>query len=130
VRAAGVPSVRPADRIAFSAALDTRDRNVAAEVLRRWLRACGLDGEIAITPAGLRFASATTDLSCRLISGGAQTAPFYLLEGSFLPAADGPGLQLGALGPLCQAANLGYGVRYIPVRRRRARAGRPTTWPS
>jgi hypothetical protein len=113
--------MRPVERIAFRAVIDTSDRNVAADVLRRWLRHCGLDGEIAITAAGLRFATATADLSCRLTDAGPGTASFFLLDGSFLPVADGPGLQLGALAPLCQAANLGYGVRYVPARP----AGRP-----
>jgi hypothetical protein len=50
-------------------------------------------------------------VSCHLADSGPGTASFFLLEGSFRPAPDGPGLQLGALAPLCQAANLGDGVR-------------------
>jgi hypothetical protein len=84
---------------------------VAADVLQRWLRHCGVAGDVEVSGTGLRYADAATDVSCHLADSGPGTASFFLLEGSFRPAPDGPGLQLGALAPLCQAANLGYGVR-------------------
>jgi hypothetical protein len=101
------------DRIAFFGSIDTSDREVAAEVLSRWLADCGLMGELRMSGAELVYADGATYVFCHPAESGPGTAPYYLLEGYFFATASGPNLRLSALAPLCRAAGLGAGVEYV-----------------
>jgi hypothetical protein len=103
----------PGDRIAFFGSIDTSDREVAAEVLSRWLAGCGLTGELRRSGAELVYADGFTYVFCHPAESNPGAAPYYLLEGYFFATASGPNLRLSALAPLCRAAGLGAGVEYV-----------------
>lgn len=101
------------DRIAFFGSIDTSDREVAAEVLSRWLAGCGHGGELRLSGAELVYADGSTYVFCHPAESGPGAPPFYLIEGYFFATASGPNLRLSALAPLCRAAGLGSGIEYV-----------------
>jgi hypothetical protein len=102
-------------RVDFYGTIETGDRKVVADVLRRWLDAAGRTGQLKSSRNELRYDDHVTRVHCRKADTGWEEAPYFLLEGHLTVTLDGATVQLGALVLLCQSAGLAWDVDYVQV---------------